>query len=200
MRCSIHTLFHRGGQYHRLVLIATVLSWFAALVAQAQDRPAGAVLDLGIRAQKTIGLYTENGITAQFAHTKLANQRLYVGLTYVTSRLGTALHSNAIKQDNYLASVMYLFRPSWLIRPLVRLNAGYFRADYGSELFRDLPQSSLLASPEIGLCVCPRFPLKLNASVGYNLLTGDGVNGPGTLYPVFVQTSLTWNVLQKTTR
>ncbi|QJD81222.1 hypothetical protein HH216_02290 [Spirosoma rhododendri] len=172
-----------------------VLSGFTTL--SAQDRPTGAVLDVGIRAQKSIGLYTENGITAQFAHSKLANQRLYVGLTYVTSRLGTALNSNAIKQDNYLASATYLFRPNWLVQPLIRLNAGYFRADYGSELFRDLPQTSLLASPELGLCVCPRFPLKLNASVGYNLLTGDGVTGPGTLYPVFVQTSLTWNVFHR---
>ncbi len=199
MHCSTHTLFRRGRLYHRLVLTATVLSCFAALTARAQERPAGAVLDLGIRSQKTIGLYTENGITAQFAHTKLANQRLYIGVTYVTSRLGTALNSNAIKQDNYLASVLYLFRPNWLVRPLVRLNVGYFRADYGSDLFRDLPQTSLLASPELGVCVCPRFPLKLNASVGYNLLTGDGVTGPGTLYPVFVQTSLTWNVLHKST-
>lgn len=197
MHCSIHTLFRRSRLCHKLVLAATVLSCFAA---RAQERPAGAVLDLGIRAQKTVGLYTENGITAQFAHTKLANQRLYVGLTYVTSRLGTALNSNAIKQDNYLASVLYLFRPNWLVRPLVRLNAGYFHADYGSELFRDLPQTSLMASPELGVCVCPRFPLKLNASVGYNLLTGNGVTGPGTLYPVFVQTSLTWNVLHKSTR
>lgn len=193
MRSSIHTLFCRGSQYRSLVLTATVLSWFTTL--SAQNRPTGAVLDVGIRAQKSIGLYTENGITAQFAHAKLVNQRLYVGVSYVTSRLGTALNSNAVKQDNYLASVTYLFRPNWLVRPLARLNAGYFRADYGSELFRDLPQTSLLASPELGLCVYPRFPLKLNASVGYNLLTGDGVTGPGTLYPVFVQTSLTWNLL-----
>ncbi len=193
MRSSIHTLFCRGSQYRSLVLTATVLSWFTTL--SAQNRPTGAVLDVGVRAQKSIGLYTETGITAQFTHAKLVHQRLYVGLSYVTSRLGTALNSNAVKQDNYLASVTYLFRPNWLIRPLVRFNAGYFRADYGSELFRDLPQTSLLASPELGLCVCPRFPLKLNASVGYNLLTGDGVTGPGTLYPVFVQTSLTWNLL-----
>lgn len=195
MRFSIHTPFCRGSLYRSLVLTVMVLSGFTTL--SAQDRSGGAVLDVGIRAQKSIGLYTENGITAQFAHSNLVNQRLYIGLTYVTSRLGTALHSNAIKQDNYLVSATYLFRPNWLVRPLVRLNAGYFRADYGSELFRDLPQSSLLASPELGLCVCPRFPLKLNASVGYNLLTGDGVTGPGTLYPVFVQTSLTWNILHR---
>lgn len=186
---SIHTHYY-------CLLLVLACGLFAAPV-RAQEQPTGSVLDVGVRSQKSIGLYTENGITAQFAHTKLVNQRLYVGVSYVTSRLGTALNTNAIKQDNYFASVTYLFRPNWLVRPLVRLNAGYFRADYGSELFRDLPHTSLLASPELGLCLCPRFPLKLSASVGYNLLSGNGLTGPGTLYPVFVQTSLTWNVLHR---
>ena len=120
-----------------------------------------------------------------------------VGISYVTSRLGTALNSNAIKQDNALLSATWYFRPKWLIQPLVRTNAGYFRADYGSPVFDELPKTSLLASPELGLCYCPDFPLSINASVGYNLLTGNGVTGPGTLYPVFVQTGITWNIIHK---
>ena len=165
-----------------------------------QDRPAqsrGAVLDVGIRLQKTINFYAENGITAQYSNQKLFAQRLYVGLSYVTSRLGTALGSNAIKQDNFLAHAAYYFRPSRLIRPLVKANIGYFNADYGDDVFDVLPRTSLLASPELGFCFCPDMPLKINASIGYNLLTGNGVTGPGTLYPVFVQTSITWNVLKK---
>lgn len=147
--------------------------------------------------QKSVSFYTENGVTAQYTNPKLARQRLYFGLSYVTSRLGTALNSNAIRQDNFLVSASYYFRPKWLIRPVVKANVGYFMADYGDALFDDLSQSSLLASPELGLCFCPNFPLKINASVGYNVFSGDGTAGPGTLYPVFVQTSITWNVLRK---
>lgn len=152
-------------------------------------------LDVGVRLQKAIGLYTENGLTVQYTPNGRVSQRLYFGLSYVTSRLGTALGSNAIRQDNFLLSVGYYFRPKWVVRPVAKLNVGYFAADYGEALFDDLPRTSPLVSPELGLCYCPRFPLKIGAGIGYNLLTGNGVSGPGTLYPVFVQTSVTWNFL-----
>ena len=171
------------------------------LLIGAVATPSGAqsprpTLDVGIRLQKTIGLYVENGLTVQYSHPKLTRQRLVVGLSYVTSRLGTALGSNAVKQDNLLVSASCFFRPARVIRPVLRLNAGYFRADYGFDLFNVLPRTSPLISPELGLYVCPRLPLKVGATVGYNLLTGNGISGPGTLYPVFVQTSVTWNVLR----
>ncbi|GAA4454519.1 hypothetical protein GCM10023189_21110 [Nibrella saemangeumensis] len=166
--------------------------------AWAQEKSAqGAVLDAGIRLQKSIGLYYENGLTLQYTNPRLAGQRLYVGVSYVTSRLGSAFRSNAIKQDNYLVSGTYMFRPQRHIRPLVRFNVGYFSADLGSDLFNSLPHSGLLASPEFGLCYSPRSPLKLTGSLGYNLTAGNGMSGPGTLYPVFVQTSLLWNILKK---
>lgn len=177
-----------------LFLCLTLASYCSAV---GQDRPTKAVLDVGLRLQKSINLYAENGVTVQFAHPKLAARRLYLGASYITSRLGTAFRSNAIKQDNYLATVSYYFRPTWIIQPVVKANGGYFKATYGNALFDDLPQTSLLVSPELGLCYCPNIPLKVNASLGYNVLTGDGLSGPGTLYPVFVQTSITWNLLKK---
>ncbi len=167
-----------------------------SITSFGQDRSAGGILDVGIRFQKSISLYTENGVTIQYAHSKLASQRLYIGASYVTSRLGTALNSNAIKQDNFLINASWFFRPKWLIQPVVKANVGYFKADYGSDLFNELPRTSLLASPELGLCFCPNFPLKINASIGYNLLSGTGLAGPGTLYPVYVQTSVTWSILR----
>lgn len=51
--------------------------------AFAQER----VLDVGIRVQKTINLYYENGFTLQYTADQLASQRLYFGLSYVSSRL-----------------------------------------------------------------------------------------------------------------
>jgi hypothetical protein len=182
-------------------MLPVLFSWAILLPAFGQNRPnqsSGAVLDVGIRLQKSINLYAENGVTVQYTNPKLASQRLYFGASYVTSRLGTALvSSNAIKQDNVLLSASYYFWMKRQIRPVIKANVGYFAADYGSEIFNDLPKTSLLASPEFGLSYCPDFPLKINASIGYNLITGNGVKGPGTLYPVFVQTSITWNVLKK---
>ena len=181
---------------YQTTLISLLIYCLLIASSFGQNRPTGAILDVSIRLQKSISLYTENGVTAQYTNSKLASQRLYFGVSYVTSRLGTALNSNAIKQDNFLVNATWFFRPKWLIQPVVKANVGYFNADYGSDLFNELPRTSLLASPELGLCYCPNFPLKINASVGYNLLTGNGLTGPGTLYPVFVQTSITWNILK----
>ncbi len=175
--------------------IKAVLCFFILLLAHpvlAQSR-----LDVGIRLQKSIGLYTENGLTMQYRPSSLLSGRVGLGVSYVTSRLGTALNSNAIKQDNFLLSAAYHFAPKWSIQPMLKANVGYFNAAYDEAIFNDLPQSSLLASPEIGFSYASRFPLGISASVGYNLLTGNGINGPGTLYPVFVQTSITWNLLKK---
>lgn len=181
---------------HRTFLLNLLGCCLLTASLSGQNRPAGAILDVGIRLQKSISLYTENGITVQYSPAQLARQRLYFGTSYVTSRLGTALGSNAIKQDNVLVNASWFFRPKWLIQPVVKANIGYFKADYGSDLFNNLPRTSLLASPELGLCYCPNYPLKINASIGYNLITGNGLTGPGTLYPVFVQTSITWNILK----
>lgn len=157
--------------------------------AIAQQR----VLDVGIRLQKTVNLYYENGITLQYSADELASERLYFSLSYVSSRLGTAMGSNAIPQDNFLFSTSFFFRPSRLIRPIVRTNIGYFRAEL-EEIFDDLPQNSLLLSSEAGICIDPKHPFKLTSSLGYNFISGDGLKGPGTLYPVFIQTSLSWDV------
>lgn len=92
----------------------------------AQNR----VLDVGPRLQKTVNLYYENGITLQYASDRLLSQRLYLGFSYISSRLGTALGSNALKQDNIFLSASYYFRPQRVVQPFVRLNAGYFIAKF----------------------------------------------------------------------
>lgn len=154
------------------------------------------VLDVGIRLQKSINLYYENGFSVQYTNEKLISQRLFVGFSYVTSRLGSAWGTNALKQDSYLLSTTYMFRPQRIIQPLLRLNAGYFYADLEEEIFNDLPNTSFLLSPETGLSFKTNSPFKVTASLGYNIFTGDGVDGPGTLYPVFLQTTLSWNLIK----
>jgi hypothetical protein len=142
-----------------------------------------------------VNLYYENGFTIQYNNQKFLSPNVYFGFSYVTSRLGSAMGTNALKQDNYLISSSYYFLRERVIRPFLRINAGYFYADYEEEIFSDLPNSSALLSPEAGVAVKIRSPVKIGASVGYNLITGNGVKGPGTLYPLFIQTSITWNIL-----
>lgn len=183
--------------YQRRHVVRTfyfILVIFSTTICTAQN----SVLDVGVRFQKSVDLYYENGVIIQYSNEKLIDHRLYLGLSYVSSRLGSAINSNALKQDNFILSGSYFFRPERRIQPLIRVNTGYFIADYEEEIFDDLPNSSILFSPEMGLCFKTRSPLKLAASLGYNLITGDGVDGPGSLFPLFIQTSITWNVLSKT--
>ena len=85
--------------------------------------------------------------------------RLYFGFSYFTSRLGKAINSNAIKQDNFLLSAAWYFKPNHIIRPFVRLNTGCFLSDYPA-IFDVLPHSSLLFSSDVGLCFKRIPPLK----------------------------------------
>ena len=154
------------------------------------------ILDAGIRIQKTVNLYLENGISLQYSSPKIKHDQLYFGLSCVSSRFGTALNSNAIKQTNWLISCSYFFRKEKLIRPMGRLNLGYFHSDYEYQQFDVLPNQSLLISPEIGVSIEPAVPLKFSFSFGYNVITGNGEEGPGTLYPMFLQTTVLWRIFK----
>jgi hypothetical protein len=155
------------------------------------------VLDVGARLQKTVNLYNENGVAVNYSNKNLLADRLYFGFSYVTSRLGTAYNSNAIKQDNYLVSAAWYFRRQSIIRPFIRLNTGYFSADYGSKIFDLLPRKSLLFSSDFGLSFETGTPIKITTSLGYNAITGNGGSGPGTLYPVFYQLTLFWSLFNQ---
>lgn len=149
--------------------------------------------EVGLRFQKTVDLYYENGISGQYHLTN----RITLGASYLSSRLGSAIGSNAIKQDNFLLSGAWMFRPKKPLKPFVRANLGYFIADYESDVFKSLTNTSAIASLDAGLAYTFKSPLRLNLSLGYNAITGNGAKGAGTLYPVFYQTSIFWNLAKR---
>ncbi len=151
----------------------------------------------GIRIQKAQKLYWENGFTFDFASPKIANSRIHLGASYVTTRLGSAMGTNAIKQDNYLISGGYYFRHQKQFQPFTRLNTGYFHADYEEAIFDVLPNNAFLFSIDAGLSYELKIPLTFSLSAGYNLNSGSGTSGPGTLYPVFYQMSIYYTLLKQ---
>ncbi|MCU0358084.1 MAG: hypothetical protein MUE95_10945, partial [Cyclobacteriaceae bacterium] len=102
---------------------------------------------------------------------------------YVTTRLGSAINSNAIIQDNYLFTTTWYFGKRSDFRTLARFNMGYFVADYEDPMFDALENTSFLLSPEFGFAWRSKSPLKIMATVGYNLISGNGEEGAGSLYP-----------------
>ncbi|UAM99227.1 hypothetical protein K8354_05230 [Polaribacter litorisediminis] len=151
---------------------------------------------VGVRVQKTQKLYWENGLTVDFTSPKILKNRLHLGLSYVSSRFGSAMGSNAIKQDNFLINAGYFFRHQKKLQPFGRLNTGFFYADYESEIFDVLPNTALLLSLDAGFSYQFDAPITLQISTGYNLNTGTGSAGPGTLFPVFYQLSLYYTLFK----
>jgi hypothetical protein len=169
------------------ILIALIVVNLTNFVLFAQDENN---FSAGLRFQKTHNLYYENGIAFDFANQKLLNNRLHIGFDFVTSRLGSAMISNALKQDNYLVSVGYYFRHEKIINPIIQLNTGFFYADMEEKMFEQIPHKSILLSIEPGIFINFDYPIKAKATIGYNIITGDGMTGPGTIYPLFFQLSI----------
>jgi hypothetical protein len=151
----------------------------------------------GIRIQKTQKLYWENGFSFDFASPKIADNRIHFGASYITTRLGSAMGSNAIKQDNYLISAGYHFYHEKQFQPFTRLNAGYFHADYEEDIFNVLPNSAFLFSVDAGFSYEFGIPLTVSLSAGYNFNSGSGTSGPGTLYPFYYQMSIFYTIFKQ---
>lgn len=161
-----------------------IISLLCFGVAKAQNE---STLLTGIRLQKAHNFYYENGFNVEYTQQKFLNNKFIFGLSYYTSRLGSAFHSNAIKQDNYLFSFGYHFRSDKIICPILQMNVGYFYADYESPIFDVLPHTSALLSAETGLFLNFNIPVKVKATLGYNFITGNGTTGVGTIFPLYFQ-------------
>lgn len=182
-----------------IVLTIIFISSVFCLHAQSSGTNDGWLGELkgGIRIQKTQKLYWENGLSFDFASPRFADSRIHLGVSYVTTRLGSAMGSNAIKQDNYLISAGYHFRHEKQFQPFTRLNIGYFHADYEEDIFDVVSDKAFLFSIDAGLSYEFKIPLTASLSAGYNLNSGTGSSGPGTLYPVFYQMSIFYTLLNK---
>jgi len=171
------------------VIIFLVFFYVAIPFSNAQNNTLYE-FGVGVRFQKTQSLYWENGIGADFTSDFLLHRKIHLKMGYASSRMGSAFDSNAIKQDNYLIGADWRFRSEKDLQIFAGVNTGFFHADMEEAQFNVLPHNSMLLSLETGLFYKFKFPLATSLSVGYNLITGDGVNGPGTLFPVFYQMSL----------
>lgn len=156
---------------------------------------SGQNLNLGAKFQKTHSLYWENGISVQYSFKSFKSDQFYLGMDYLTSRLGSAFSSNALKQDNFIASLAWHFRKDKSFRIITKLNLGIFKADLEEEFFSELPNSTTLISPEIGLSYQLRsLPITANAGLGFNANIFDGGKSPGTQQPLYYHLSFYYNL------
>jgi len=183
----------------KLLLILLMLFFYAGLQAQSDTTKVERlrIIKGGIRIQKTQKLYWENGFTFDMTCSRLWDYRIHFGLSYVSSRLGSAIGTNAIKQDDYIFSAAYHFRALKQLQPILRMNMGYFYADYEDPIFDVLPNTAFIFGFEAGLAYQFDFPLTISLNAGYTLTSGNGTSGPGTLYPIFYQMSAYYTILDQ---
>ncbi len=146
-------------------------------------------LGMGFRTQKTNKLYWENGISTDISSQSILNKKLHLKLSYLSSRFGSALNSNAIKQDNYIVGLDWRFRAEKNFQIFTGLNSGYFHSDMEDPIFDVLPHNSLLFSAEAGAFYKFHFPMAISCSAAYNIINGNGIDTPGTLFPFYCQVS-----------
>lgn len=162
----------------KIFLLFSVLT--CTIYAQTQS------LEVGLRFQKTQNMYWENGVSAQYSFSNFKPQQFYVGVDYVTSVLGTAAGSNALKQHNFIFSGSWLFRAEKAFRYGFRLNAGYFYANYEEDFFDDLPNKAFLFSPEVNLnYTFSELPIKIQLGSGYYIDFAKEGYSPGTFQPLY---------------
>ncbi len=154
----------------------------------------------GIRIQKTNGMYWENGISFQYSFKNLKTDQLYFGFDYVTTRWGSAMGSNALKQDNYLFSSSWAFRKEKSFRPIVRLNIGYLNVDFEEEIFESLPHSAFLLSPEFLVSYAfKNIPVSIHLGSGYYIDFAEEGHSPGTFQPLYYHLNIYYTLLKTKT-
>jgi hypothetical protein len=140
-------------------------------------------LEIGSLFQKSYHFYWENGITATYRPANIMNSRLGIGLNILSSKLGSALGTNAIRQNQILVFGQYDFRPGKSIRPFVQANFGYIKAQFDQLKFSDLELQSLLMSINAGVAGTIKENWILKGSQGYNIIGSNGRSGLATIYP-----------------
>jgi hypothetical protein len=80
---------------------------------------------------------------------------------------------------------------------MLRLNLGYFYADMENEIFEVIDHTAFMVSIDAGVYYQFDFPLTIGLTAGYNLSSGNGTTGPGSLYPIFYQMSLFYTLFKQ---
>lgn len=141
---------------------------------------------VGLKLQKTMKLYWENGISIQYQPLFLWAGRPLVSFDFISSRLGTAIASNALQQETYRFGLGARFRNDKIVQPGFRINSGLFHLDVEEEIFEDLNNNSFVLALD-GLINFNYKNLNLETVVGYHLLTD-----PGSLYPLYISFEGMW--------
>jgi hypothetical protein len=139
---------------------------------------------LGLRTQGVVdfepGQDLFEGPEIGYSDYNLFSHNLQLRAAYLTSRFEQVFHPDIIRQDYFLFSPVWHFRRKAFFDPTVQADLGYWRYDVESEIFKDLKNSSWVASLQVGLALnLFQGEYGLYYHFGYNFITPDS----GLLFP-----------------
>lgn len=173
--------------------ITTVFLFLMATVLFAQ-KTISRDLRVGLVMQQTQYLYNENGLGLDYTCERLLDKKIHIKATYLSSRLGSAIGTNALKQDYFVFGAHYYFMSKKSLQILAGLNTGLFVVDYENPAFDVLPKSSAILAVETGLQYDFKLPITASLTAGYNVRSGNGIDIPGSLFPVFYKLSIMYRI------
>jgi hypothetical protein len=147
----------------------------------------------GLSFKKFAGFYSMGGVCAEVSGARMGKGQLFLGLNVTSSSLGSAFLNNGIP---VIASEVYgrwAFLKQKRVQPFVMLNVGCAKAFPGSDKYNSITTSALLVSPEAGVACRISSHISAQGGLGYHLTSGNGLKGPGFIYPVCFQLRLLYS-------
>ena len=74
---------------------------------------------------------------------------------------------------------------------------GYFYSDLEEDIFKEIPNTSFLFSPEVGFKYnLKKIPIALNLGVGYYIISAKEGYSPGTLQPLYFHFDMYYSIFK----
>jgi len=148
--------------------------------------------------QRSMGMYTENGLSLDYRNASMRSSKVEYNLFAITSVLGSALGTNALRQAHFGLSSTYFFRKDKALRSYVRLGVAYFVSEKTAAIFETVPRKDTYIFPETGIRYAwQKTPLSLLMGLGYRVQMNPENQSPGTLNPLFYHLTLSYVVFTK---
>jgi len=142
-----------------------------ALTQQAE----GPTILIGTFVEKNYS--TQPGAQVSYSSAAIMGGRPRFSASYSTTRLATALGSNALTEDRLQLGAGWYFRRGRTLSPFAGANVGYTRFDREDpHLFEGLDNSSAILSVLAGAEVRVHPTVRANGSIGYSHLQSSTVD------------------------
>lgn len=175
-------------QPQRALLLAVLLSLGATATAAAQQPPT---LLIGTFLETNYS--TQPGLQVSYASPALLGGKPRFSASYSTTRIATALGSNALAEDRLQAGAGWHFRTARTLSPYAGVNIGFTRFDREDEqLFELLDNSAPILSLLLGLEARLHPAIRASGSVGYSALQSS------TVYPFLASVGVHYHLNRRT--